>query len=398
MKIVSIEFDKYKVFDSGPSDSGLQRLDIAPLTVLFGKNNSGKSAVARLPLLLLGGLACDDGRILPMEVSGQSFGANFLDIAPGGDFFGKPRFKIHATSVIGELKVDVSLYIAGAFSVEDPPGIWSYSMLSPVRLDIAVPRVRHGPVEEFRGLLPSNPAFDSWRAEAKSLIDSMVHIGPLRSPIASAYSNELFGDFDSRGEAAPQLLRTDNSLAELVGAWYQENLDGWRLSLQRDSASFALRISRSARHSANLSLSGEGLQQVLPVVTHQYWRQLRGEGDFLDIVEQPELHLHPAAQAPLADLFIDTATKTEGCTIVETNSEGFLLRLQRRVAEGVMDPDRLRLYFVKPMEDHSELSGVKIEANGDLDWWPEGVFEEDFREVAAIRRAQRAALIEGRSK
>jgi predicted ATPase len=54
--------------------------------------------------------------------------------------------------------------------------------------------------------------------------------------------------------------------------------------------------------------------------------------DTLVIIEQPELHLHPSAQAVLADLFIKKSR--EGVRfLVETHSEHILLRLQRRIAE-----------------------------------------------------------------
>ena len=172
-------------------------------------------------------------------------------------------------------------------------------------------------------------------------------------------------------------------------------MEGWRLSLKRDSESFSIRLSRRGRLKTNLSHPGEGLQQVLPVVVHQIWRQQTSSGPFLDVIEQPELHLHAAAHAPLADLFIETALQGRGQTLVETHSKAILLRLQRRVAEGKLPPDLVKLYFVEMTEDGSQLKPVNIDLNGELDWWPSGVFEEDFSEVAAIRRAQRARSSKG---
>jgi predicted ATPase len=51
------------------------------------------------------------------------------------------------------------------------------------------------------------------------------------------------------------------------------------------------------------------------------------------LVQQPEIHLHPDAQAGLADFFIYLATYGV-ITVVETHSEYMLLRLRRRLAEG----------------------------------------------------------------
>jgi len=47
------------------------------------------------------------------------------------------------------------------------------------------------------------------------------------------------------------------------------------------------------------------------------------------------------------------------------------------------------LYFVEVTDHGSQLRQVQMDSDGEVDWWPEGVFEEDFQEVAAIRRAQR---------
>jgi predicted ATPase len=145
----------------------------------------------------------------------------------------------------------------------------------------------------------------------------------------------------------------------------------------------------------NLAYAGEGLQQVLPIVLHQLWRQRPKSGTFLDVVEQPELHLHAAAQAPLADLFIGTALQGQGSVLVETHSEPILLRIQRRVAEGVLPANRVALYFIDVTATGSRLRPVGLHPNGEVDWWPDGVFEEDFQEVAAMSRAQRRRLSSG---
>lgn len=393
MKIREISFDKYKGFNSSDGKREMQKLEIAPLTLIFGKNNSGKSAVARLPLLILGGMECSDSRLLPLEVKGQVYGTTFLDIAAGGDFFEKPNFIVNAEHESELLRFDAKLYSPTALSGDDPPRMWSYEMTSPQQMVQGSPDERREDSPRFEGLLPQAPAWDKWRKAASVAIEKMVHLGPVRQPISPSYANEIFVSIERSGLGAPQLLRTESDIADSVAKWFDDNLDGSKLSLQRDSSSFNIRVLGRNRKPVNLAHSGEGLQQVLPVVAHQLWRQKHKEKEFLDIVEQPELHLHPAAQAPLADLYINTALATGGCTIVETNSEGILLRIQRRIAEKIIDPEKIALYFVHTDQNgNGQLRRVKIQEDGELDWWPQGVFEEDFLEVAAIRRAQRAAV------
>jgi hypothetical protein len=100
----------------------------------------------------------------------------------------------------------------------------------------------------------------------------------------------------------------------------------------------------------NLSDTDDGMQLLLPVVVQQLLYPLRKDSSFIDLVEEPELHLHPAAHAPLADLFLQTAQSDQGQVIVETHSENFLLRIRRRIAEGA-DPNLVALYWIEDLND-----------------------------------------------
>ncbi len=398
MQLNEVAFRGYKAFPGGNSDDGLlQTLSLAPLTLVFGKNNSGKSVVVRLPRLLLGGLACDDERLLPLEVRGLKYGGKFGDIIHGGDFFGRPTFAIKASLGDQVLDLTATLYSPGALAADEPAHIWSYQMRSPERYEVSPAAQREGAGQRLRGLLPSNAQWDPWRDAASAVLDEMIHLGPTRAAIQPAYVEEQPERLGFDGRQAPQLLRADAALADAVGQWFEQHMEGWRLSLSRSNENFTLRVAKSKAMTANLARAGEGLQQVLPVVLHQILRQRLATGPFLDVVEHPDLHLHAAAQAPLADLFIDTVLAGQGTILIETHSEPLLLRVQRRVAEGVLPPDRVALYFVDVTEEGSLLRRISLNPDGEVDWWPEGVFEEDFREVAAMRRAQRRRVGAGDS-
>jgi hypothetical protein len=389
LEIREIAFLSYKPY-GGPNVSELQRLKLAPLTLVFGKNNSGKSAAVRLPRLLLGGIERADGQLLQLDVRGLRYGQGFFDLVYGGAFFERPTFQVVAEFKGQRLDFMTTLFSPSALAADQPPQVWSYEMRAPRAISLSGPPKEGDLQLRFTGLLPPQAEWNAWREAARDALEAMVHIGPTRPQIAASYANEQVAGFGPHGLEAPQLLRINSALADEVSRWYETFMDGARLSLKRDSDSFSLRIGRSKSLSSNLAQGGEGLQQVLPVVVHQFLRQRHDRGPFLDVVEQPELHLHAAAQAPLADLFIDTALQGRGQMLVETNSEPILLRVQRRVAEGRLRPDQLAIYYVETVEDGSRLRPVDVNAEGELEWWPAGVFEEDFREVVAIRRAQRS--------
>lgn len=109
-------------------------------------------------------------------------------------------------------------------------------------------------------------------------------------------------------------------------------------------------------------------------------------------LEHPENHLHPKAQAVLMDALIAAAQRGVQC-IVESHSEAFLNRLQRRVAEAVVTPDHIALYVCRLRGPHAELEPLRLNAYGDIENWPEDLFGHDMtditaRALAALRRRQ----------
>ena len=105
------------------------------------------------------------------------------------------------------------------------------------------------------------------------------------------------------------------------------------------------------------------------------------------ILEQPEIHLHPAVQAGLADVFID-AVKTRNIQIIfESHSEHLLRRLQRRIAEEVITPDTTALYFCESSNGASTLKPLDVDLFGTIKNWPKDFFGNQFEEMALTTKA-----------
>ena len=128
---------------------------------------------------------------------------------------------------------------------------------------------------------------------------------------------------------------------------------------------------------------GFGVSQILPVIALCYYAPT---GSII-ILEQPEIHLHPAVQAGLADVLID-AVKTRDIQIIfESHSEHLLRRLQRRIAEGVITPETTALYFCTSENGGSSLLPLDVDLFGNVRNWPEGFFGDQFGEIAATTTA-----------
>lgn len=127
---------------------------------------------------------------------------------------------------------------------------------------------------------------------------------------------------------------------------------------------------------------GVGISQVLPVLAIAF------DSDHqLVAIEQPEIHLHPALQAELADVFIEAAlSERQNTFILETHSEHLILRLMRRIREQKLSPDDVSVIFVEPQSQGSRFVELRMDEEGDfIDEWPGGFFEESFHEKFAGR-------------
>ena len=146
----------------------------------------------------------------------------------------------------------------------------------------------------------------------------------------------------------------------------------------------------------NIADVGYGYSQVLPIITKlwhttfaavnnaNYYSRFRfKEFDKTTILmEQPELHLHPAMQAKIADTLVKTINSTreagDGTTlIIETHSQALINRLGRRVREKKISPSDINvLLFQKDAElKNSSIKQISFNENGQLNDWPYGFFD-----------------------
>jgi predicted ATPase len=129
---------------------------------------------------------------------------------------------------------------------------------------------------------------------------------------------------------------------------------------------------------------GFGVSQVLPVVTLLLYVP---EGSTV-ILEQPEIHLHPLAQAALADVIIYAATHRRVQVLLESHSEHLLLRLQRRIAEGKISSKAVALYFCDAPSGAARLSTLIVDLLGRIENWPDHFMGDAFGETADAERAR----------
>ena len=119
----------------------------------------------------------------------------------------------------------------------------------------------------------------------------------------------------------------------------------------------------------NLIDVGYGVSQALPMLTEL----LRPDAPSMFLLQQPEVHLHPSAQAALGSLFCDVAA-TGKQLIVETHSDFIIDRVRMDVrdkATGLKPEDVSILYFERD-ELAVNIHSIRLDEMGDLEGAPEG--------------------------
>lgn len=177
------------------------------------------------------------------------------------------------------------------------------------------------------------------------------------------------------------------SLVEAVEAWGAQLglLEAIRVVQQSRIGNTITVKTKGLDKEVPLDAVGVGVSQLLPVLV----LCLLSEPESVILLEQPELHLHPALQQRLADFLIAIA-RSGRQLIVETHSEYMVSRLRRRIAE---DPDDELLSISKVI--FAERDGqtgittyrdVELSPYGDIDEWPKGFFDQAAAEEREIIR------------
>jgi hypothetical protein len=231
-------------------------------------------------------------------------------------------------------------------------------------------------------------------------INRLEHIGGLRNSPQRYYPlNSAVTRVGRDGENTATLLYRQNS-NELINSWLKLLEIPYKITVEPigDPLAGSLLVIKLTDLRSKVQVTptdvGVGISQVLPIMAQALPpsdhknsglnNRLRENRPVLvRCIEQPELHLHPKLQANLADFFIDTIEKNSQIRwILETHSEALMLRLQRRIRDKKIKPKDISVNYVNPVGGGaSSILELRLDEDGDfIDEWPNGFFEESFKE------------------
>lgn len=365
--LTRIDLRTFKCFES-------LSLPLAPLTLLSGANAAGKSSVLQALVLLhqtirehewstrlmLNGRTIQLGTVLDVldVVHGRhSFGLGLLD--------GDRSIQWSFVGERDEMSMAVERVILAGHDVPAPatlrylipPGVDALSggLVERLLSLSYITAERIGPREVYA--LEDRQAARVVGPRGEHTV-SVLYRGrdePVRTPLAI------------KGVAPTRLRQIEAHMQRLFPGC---SLDV-QLVPQANAVTLGLRTSNDTRFHRPVHV-GFGLTQVLPIIV----AALSAATDDILLIENPEVHLHPAGQAQIGALLAEVAASGVQ-VVIETHSDHVLNGIRRSVRAGSIPASDVALHFFRPRgEGVEQVVSPMLDPTGNIDFWPEGFFDQ----------------------
>ena len=222
--------------------------------------------------------------------------------------------------------------------------------------------------------------FMRYPAQERPFASAPIHPNPLRTYDHTTLSSDPWGaDVPSRFANLQFQHKTEwTVLKEKLDAFGRESglFDDFFVKqlTSVEGGPFQLQVRKFGKRGRkglkrNLIDVGFGVSQVLPVLAALF----RADGPPMFLLQQPELHLHPSAQASLGSLFCRTAEAGRQL-IVETHSEYIIdrVRMDIRDRETGLTPDDVSILFFERSDLDVRVHSLRFDDQGNVLGAPEG--------------------------
>ncbi len=363
-------------------------LPLAPLTLLSGTNASGKSSVLQALVLLhqtmrehewstrlmLNGKSIKLGTVLDVvneQHGGKSFEIRIIDESSPQL---KSRLRLglrpYLWTFVGE-RTEMSMKV-DCINVDDKP---------------------YDQPDSLRFLLPLPPTIKD-SSTLTSRLRGLTYITAERIGPREVYAledSQIAAVVGSMGEHAMSLFyskrddsilddliletETRNTLFHQVTARMQQFFPNCLLAVEKvqnvNAVTLRLKTSNETEFHRPVNV-GFGLTQVLPIAI----AALSAQKEDILLIENPEVHLHPAGQALMGQFLAEVASAGVQ-VILETHSDHILNGIRRFVKAGGISPEQVALHFFRARSvDAAQVVSPQINIHGDLDCWPDGFFDQ----------------------
>lgn len=384
------------------------RVELSGLTVLAGANNVGKSSIIHALVALVQAEQQQSRELLPLVGEWVDLGSFQqvlnqyrsgaqryfqIGLTAGSDSFEQDVLwtfgeqddaggdmacvqRIEAWRGGEQLELEVTGRTVRARSRREPEDPWDEGQaefLHPGRVQLVLPQEIPRDVR----LLPSG-------------VETVLYLAAYRTPPRRVYPKRrsLLGPLlGSMGEHTAEVLyqyrlaEVDVLPAEGSPVLFGKAVDAWWSHLFEGSYSIrpepvegpGVRLSINTPSAENLGLGqvGVGLSQALPILT----LGLCSKPGQIIIIESPEVHLHPAAQHRLCDLFVELVRRGRQ-VVLETHSDHLINALRIAVKQKRLTPEQVALYSFSQSESRATAERLHLDRDGRLAHWPVGFFDQ----------------------
>ena len=394
---------------------GRHTIPITPITLIVGENSAGKTTL----LSMLSAVwqadfpSSNSFRIPPFDLGSydaiatyagsrwrsHSFTIGYRDDLPRGgqthvsatfrDSLGQPILSsLNADSEKGQISLQIDQdKLHAQLSLKEGKGTFKISMLiSPEQASSSQSLFFLLSDQLFRSDREKDQGRDEIRRQSFEYHDllttffrlgrnfkSPVSIAPVRTKPRRTY-DELVEDFKPEGDHVPLIMarvwQSTNAARKkkLKDALVQfGNESGLFVDLEvkrlgkAPSSPFRIMVKVSGPP-VNLPDVGYGVSQSLPLIVESV---LAARGTRL-ILQQPEVHLHPKAQAALGTFFSELVAKDNKQFVIETHSDFLVDRVRQEVARRTLRPEAVSILFLDRRGGDTTATSLVLDEKGNI--------------------------------
>ena len=193
-------------------------------------------------------------------------------------------------------------------------------------------------------------------------------IAPIRSKPLKVYGEEYSRAFDSEGRNIPYLLKEQvekrlTKTTQMINKFGKDSGMFDSIAINKYDKSglgpFSIEVIKQSIRT-NIKNVGYGVSQILPILFYLF--AVRNNAVFF--IQQPEVHLHPKAQAALGELLFELAKENRHTFLIETHSEYLIDRYRVCLNKSTeIKVDSKVLYYEKQKGENAIFS-IRIDDKG----------------------------------